>query len=167
MDFALGVDREESMKKAFAYTQKALSLDDSQPVVYTTMEFMYGFMRRHEEAIASAEKAVRIAPGSAYAQFSLGRALNFACRDREALMHLEIAVRMNPIPPHKSSPVFVKMAKRSIPCIKMSSIGSPTAAKIFVLVSESASFRNPIQMIRFGFFHRDKCNRPLFTPSVL
>jgi tetratricopeptide (TPR) repeat protein len=99
MDFALGVDREESMKKAFTYTQKALSLDDSQPVVYTTMEFMYGFMRRHEEAIASAEKAVRIAPGSAYAQFSLGRALNFACRDREALMHLEIAVRMNPIPP--------------------------------------------------------------------
>ena len=99
MDFAFGIDREESMKKAFAYTQKALSLDDSQPAVYTTMEFMYGFMRRHEEAIASAEKAVRIAPGSAYAQFSLGRALNFACRDREALMHLEIAVRMNPIPP--------------------------------------------------------------------
>jgi adenylate cyclase len=99
MDFALGVDREESMKKAFTYTQKALSLDDSQPVVYTTMEFMYGFMRRHEEAIASAEKAVRSAPGSAYAQFSLGRALNFACRDREALMYLEMAVRMNPIPP--------------------------------------------------------------------
>jgi TolB-like protein/Tfp pilus assembly protein PilF len=99
MDFALGVDREESMQRAFTYTQKALSLDASQPVVYTTMEFMYGFMRRHEEAIASAEKAVRIAPGSAYAQFSLGRALNFACRDREALMHLEIAVRMNPIPP--------------------------------------------------------------------
>ena len=87
------------MKKAFAYTQKALSLDDSQPAVYTTMEFMYGFMRRHEEAIASGEKAVRSAPGSAGAQFSLGRALNFACRDREALMHLEMAVRMNPIPP--------------------------------------------------------------------
>ena len=87
------------MKKAFAHTQKALSLDDSQPVVYTTMEFMYGFMRRHEEAIAAAEKAVKSAPGSAHAQFSLGRALNFACRDREALMHLEMAVRMNPIPP--------------------------------------------------------------------
>ncbi len=99
MDFAFGIEREESMKKAFAYTQKALSLDDSQPVVYTTMEFMYGFMRRHEEAIASGEKAVRIAPGSAYAQFSLGRALNFACRDKEALSHLEKAVRMNPIPP--------------------------------------------------------------------
>ena len=41
MDFAFGIDREESMKKAFAYTQKALSLDDSQPAVYTTMEFMY------------------------------------------------------------------------------------------------------------------------------
>ena len=99
MDFAFGIDREESMKKAFTYTQKALSLDDSQPVVYLTMEFMYGFMRRHEEAIAAGEKAVRLAPGSAGAQFSLGRALNFACRDREALIHLEMAVRMNPIPP--------------------------------------------------------------------
>jgi adenylate cyclase len=99
MDFAFGIDREESIKKAFAYTQKALSLDDSQPAVYTTMEFMYGFVRRHEEAIASGEKAVRLAPGSAGAQFSLGRALNFACRDKEALMHLEMAIRMNPIPP--------------------------------------------------------------------
>jgi adenylate cyclase len=99
MDFAFGIDREESMKKAFAYTQKALSLDDSQPAVYTTMEFMYGFVRRHEEAIAAGEKAVKIAPGSAHAQLSLGRALNFACRDKEALRHLEMAVRMNPIPP--------------------------------------------------------------------
>jgi adenylate cyclase len=99
VDFAFGIDREESMKKAFASTQKALSLDDSQPAVYLTMEFMYGFMRRHEEAIAAGEKAVRLAPGSAGAQFSLGRALNFACRDKEALMHLEMAVRMNPIPP--------------------------------------------------------------------
>ena len=98
MDFAFGIDREESMKKAFTYTQKALSLDDSQPVVYLVMEFMYGFMRRHEEAIAAGEKAVRLAPGSAGAEFSLGRALNFACRDREALIHLEKAVRMNPIP---------------------------------------------------------------------
>jgi tetratricopeptide (TPR) repeat protein len=99
MDFAFGIDREESIKKAFAYTQKALSLDDSQPVVYTTMEFMYGFMRRHEEAIAAGEKAVRLAPGFAGAQFSLGRALNFACKDKESLIHLELAVRMNPIPP--------------------------------------------------------------------
>jgi TolB-like protein/Tfp pilus assembly protein PilF len=99
MDFAFNIDREESMKKAFTYTQKALSLDDSQPVVYMVMEFMYGFMRRHEEAIAAGEKAVRLAPGSAGAQFSLGRALNFACRDKEALMHLEMAVRMEPFPP--------------------------------------------------------------------
>jgi adenylate cyclase len=99
MDFAFGIEREESIKNAFTHTQKALSLDDSQPAVYLTMEFMYGFMRRHEEAIAAGEKAVRLAPGSAGAEFSLGRALNFASRDKEALFHLEKAVRMNPIPP--------------------------------------------------------------------
>jgi Flp pilus assembly protein TadD len=32
-------------------------------------------------------------------QFSLGRALNFACRDKEALIYLEKAVRMNRFPP--------------------------------------------------------------------
>jgi len=99
MDFAFGINREESMKKAFGCTQKALGLDDSQLTIYTTMEFMYGFLRQHDEAIASGEKAVRIAPGSSYAQFSLGRALNFACRDNEALTYLEKAVRMNPFPP--------------------------------------------------------------------
>jgi adenylate cyclase len=99
MDFAYGINREESMKKAFESTQKALSLDDSQVFVYTTMEIMFGFRRQHEKAIASGEKAIEIAPGSAYAQFSLGRALNFACRDKEALMHLEKAVRINPFPP--------------------------------------------------------------------
>jgi adenylate cyclase len=99
MDFIRGINPEESMKKAFECTQKALSLDDSQPLVYIAMEFVYGIRRQHDQAIAAAEKAVSIAPGSAGAQFSLGRALNYACRDKEALVHLENAVRMNPFPP--------------------------------------------------------------------
>jgi adenylate cyclase len=99
MDFAFGINREESMKKAVECSQKALSLDDSQLYVYTTLEFMYGFRKQHEKAIESGEKAVRLAPGSADAQFSLGRALNFACSDKDALIYLEKAVRMNPFPP--------------------------------------------------------------------
>jgi adenylate cyclase len=98
-DFIRRINPEESMKKAFECTQKALSLDDSQPLVYTAMEFMYGFRKQHDQAVAAGEKAVSIAPGSADAQFSLGRALNYACRDKEALIHLENAVRMNPFPP--------------------------------------------------------------------
>jgi adenylate cyclase len=96
-DFARRKNPEESAKKAFECTQKALSLDDSQPVVYTAMEFMYDFTRQYDKAIAAGEKAVNVAPGSAFAHFSLGRALNFACRDKEALVYLEKAARMNPL----------------------------------------------------------------------
>ena len=98
-DFALGVKREESIKKAFECLEKARSLDASNLNTYTALEWMYDFLRQHEKAIASAEKALSIAPGSAFAHFSMGRALNFACRDKEALIYLEKAVRMNPFPP--------------------------------------------------------------------
>jgi adenylate cyclase len=96
-DFVRGKKPEESIKKAFECTQKALALDDSQPAVYTAMEFMYDFTRQHDKAIAAGEKAVNVAPGSAFAYFSLGRALNLAGRDKEALVYLEKAARMNPL----------------------------------------------------------------------
>jgi len=99
MDFMRRVNPKESIKKAFEYTQKARSLDDSLHVTYVAFEFIYGILRQHEKAIASAEKAISLAPGSAVAHFCLGRALTFACRNEEALIHLEKAIRLNPYPP--------------------------------------------------------------------
>jgi adenylate cyclase len=99
LDFLFRVDPQEALKNAYEYAQKAIALDDSQLFAHGALEFVYGFKRQHEMAIASGERAVQVAPGCADAYFYLGRALNFACRDEEAIRQLEKAIRMNPFPP--------------------------------------------------------------------
>jgi adenylate cyclase len=97
MDFVFRTNPEEAMNKAYEFAHKAISLDETLLNAYLALEFMSGFRRQYEAAIAAGEKAVKIAPGAAAAYFSLGRALSFAGRDREALGYLEKSLRMNPL----------------------------------------------------------------------
>jgi len=98
MDFVFRTNPEEAMNKAYEFAHKAISLDETQLNAYLALEFMSSFRRQYEAAIAAGEQAVKIAPGAAAAYFSLGRALSFAGRDREALGYLEKSLRMNPLP---------------------------------------------------------------------
>ena len=106
LDFMFRVDPQESLRKAYENAQKAIELDDGQLLAHGALEFVYGWKRQHDLAIASGERAVQVAPGCADAYFYLGRALNFACRDKEAVTQLEKAIRMNPFPP---SPYFMHL----------------------------------------------------------
>jgi adenylate cyclase len=63
------------------------------------LEQAYIMQKRHEEAIAAAEKAVKLGPGFANAYGSLGDALIYAGRAKEALVYLEKELRMDPFPP--------------------------------------------------------------------
>jgi len=99
MAFVFRTNPTDSLKMAYEYARKAIDLDDTQLNAYLALEFMFSFRRQHDEAIASGERAVKVAPGAAEAYLSLGRALSFAGRDREALGYLEKAIRMNPFPP--------------------------------------------------------------------
>jgi TolB-like protein/class 3 adenylate cyclase/Flp pilus assembly protein TadD len=99
LDFMFRVDPKKALKKAYEYAQKAIALDDAQLLAHGALEFVYGWKRQHEMAIAAGERAVQVAPGCADAYFYLGRALNFACRDEQAVKQLEKAIRMNPFPP--------------------------------------------------------------------
>jgi len=99
MNFVFRINPKEALKKAYEFAHKAISLDETQLNAHLAIEFMSSFRRQYEEAIASGERAVKVAPGSAEAYLSLGRALSFAGRDKEALGHLEKAIRMNPFPP--------------------------------------------------------------------
>jgi adenylate cyclase len=93
------VDPVESLRKAYENAQKAVTLDDMQLAAYAALEWVYSWKRQYEEAIAAGEKTVKVAPGSADAYFTLGRALNIACRDKEAVEYFEKAIRLNPFPP--------------------------------------------------------------------
>ena len=89
----------ESLKKAYEYAQKAISLDETQLFAHLSLTTVYSFQRRYEEAIAAAEQAIKVAPGSADAYCFLGFSLVVAFRYKEALPYLERALRMNPFPP--------------------------------------------------------------------
>src|SRR5262249_46553018 len=62
-----------------------------------------GYLRMMEkrtgEAIAAFEEAVRLNPNSAAAHCYLSRGLAFSGRDREAIEHAEMAIRLSPMDP--------------------------------------------------------------------
>jgi adenylate cyclase len=99
LDFMFGVDIQQSLAKSYELAQKAIGLDDEQLLAHGALEFVYMWKRQHDKAIASAERAVQVAPGCADAYFYLGRALSFAGSYQEGISQLEKALRMNPFPP--------------------------------------------------------------------
>ena len=96
--FRFSESPEESMKLAVDAAQKALALDDSDPLTHTCFSSLYIMQRQHDKAIASAERALELSPSGARAQASLGTALIYACRFSEAVQYLEQAIRLDPFP---------------------------------------------------------------------
>jgi adenylate cyclase len=90
---------EESMRLAANAAQKALALDDSDPIVHSTLTNLYVMQRQYDKAIASAERDLELSPGGGRAHLSMGIALLFACRFVESITFFEQAVRLNPYPP--------------------------------------------------------------------
>jgi adenylate cyclase len=99
MDMVFGVSPKESMRKALGAAKRAVALDDTDASAHVALEFVYGWQRRHDEAIMESQHAVEIEPGSAGTWFSFGRALDYACRHEEAVESFKKAIRMNPFPP--------------------------------------------------------------------
>jgi adenylate cyclase len=96
--FRFSESPEESMKLAIEAAQKALTLDDSDPLVHTCFSSLYIMQRQHDKAIASAERALELSPSGARAYGSLGSALSFACRFSEAVQYYEQGIRLDPFP---------------------------------------------------------------------
>jgi TolB-like protein/Flp pilus assembly protein TadD len=90
----------KSMELASETARKALSLDDSDPNVYSTLTNLYVMQRRYSDAISTAKSDLQINPGGARAHLSMGLALLFACRFSDAIPFFEQALRLNPYPPH-------------------------------------------------------------------
>jgi adenylate cyclase len=100
--FGFGKSPEESLKLASEAAHKALSLDNSDPMIYSALSNLYIMQRQYDQAIASAERAVELCPSGARAHSTLGTVYVFACRPAEAVRSLELAIRLNPFPPGRN-----------------------------------------------------------------
>ncbi|MBK5101130.1 MAG: tetratricopeptide repeat protein [Desulfobacteraceae bacterium] len=89
----------KSMELAEECAQKALQLDDSQPMARITLGQIYLYKRQHEKAIAEGEKALALDPNGAEVHNHLGYFLRMAGRSEEAIPLFKKAIRLNPYPP--------------------------------------------------------------------
>jgi adenylate cyclase len=74
--------------------QESIELDPQY-----ALAFSYSLMGKHEEAIATAEKAVALDPNSANTHAMHGHTLRMADKPEKAILAYKKAIRLNPIPP--------------------------------------------------------------------
>ena len=101
MDVWLGMTKspKDSLDKAIALSEKAVSLDDSLSQAFAHIGYLYALKKGYGKSIAYAEEAVQKNPNGADAHAWLGNCLRFVSRVQEAITHYEKAMRLNPCPP--------------------------------------------------------------------
>ena len=85
-----------ALDRAFEFTQRAVTLDDSLPRAHIALATVLLLKKRHEQALTEAERAIALAPNSAEGHAALGFVLAYAGRPQEAIEVLEKAIRLNP-----------------------------------------------------------------------
>jgi len=100
MDLLYGSTKspKRSLERAEELVQKALALDDSLAEAYSFLGRIYLTKRQHEKAIAEGERALALAPNSAFIHAALAFSLYYAGRPEEAIGLYKKAIRLNPIP---------------------------------------------------------------------
>jgi TolB-like protein len=91
--------REEALPSARQHAIRAIGLDDRYPWGHIALGYCAMMERRTEESVAALRRAVGLNPNSAAAHSHLSRILAFAGRDREAIEHGKIAIRLSPLDP--------------------------------------------------------------------
>ena len=88
----------ESLELANKMQRKAIELDESFAVARAVMGFNLLMLRKYDEAIAEAENAYRLAPGSSSVLYWYGTVLTNYGRSQEAVPILKEVLRLEPIP---------------------------------------------------------------------
>ncbi len=86
----------QALEQVVALAQKALALDDSEPIAYDALGLVYLMRKQYERAIAAAERAIAYSPNFYSPYAVLGGVLNFVGRPAEAIEAEEKALRLNP-----------------------------------------------------------------------
>jgi TolB-like protein len=93
------VDRDQGLLVGSQHAARAIALDDRDPWGHIALGYWAMMERRTEESIAAFLRAVSLNPNSAAGHGYLSHVFAFAGRDREAIEHAELAMRLSPLDP--------------------------------------------------------------------
>jgi adenylate cyclase len=89
---------EQSLKQAEELVQKAISLRGTYADARAFLGRIYLTKRQYDKAMTEGERAVAMAPNSAFVHAALAFSLRFAGRPGEAIALFKKAIRLSPIP---------------------------------------------------------------------
>jgi adenylate cyclase len=87
----------QTLAQALAEGQKALALNDSQPLSHAFLGTVYLWQKQYEQALAEMERAVALNPNDALGYAYLAETLSHVGRSKEAVEMAEQALRRKPI----------------------------------------------------------------------
>lgn len=87
---------ESSLGQAYELAQKAIEIDDSQPLGYFVLGLVQMFRKKHAEAIAEAEKAIVLNPNYADGYALLAISLSYGGKPKEGREVLAKGMRLSP-----------------------------------------------------------------------
>jgi adenylate cyclase len=90
-------DKNKSIRQSIKLAQKALSMDDSDPLSHYSLGRIYSILRQYEKAIVELNQALNLNPNLVDANAWLALVLNWAGRPEEALPLVKKARRLSPV----------------------------------------------------------------------
>ncbi len=85
-----------ALDRAIELDQRAISLDDANTFAHAGLGRLYVYKQQYDQAVAESERAIALAPGSAWVNYWVGATLSRSGRPAEALAYVEKAERLDP-----------------------------------------------------------------------
>jgi TolB-like protein len=97
----------KDLEKAFELAQKGISVDDESAMSYIALASVYLMQGKHDDALAAANKGVRIVPGDSDMLVWLGFNLHWVGRGEEAVAAVKKAMELDPMYVHGRNPLYL------------------------------------------------------------
>jgi TolB-like protein/Flp pilus assembly protein TadD len=85
-----------SLELQVHWAERAVELDEHEPLAHGVLAVAYLWVRRHDGALASAKRALELDPNSAFAYMALGWTCHFSGEQERAIELLEKSMQLDP-----------------------------------------------------------------------